>query len=128
MISPERAAEIGLYHAEKWRVGTLARQLGVHHNTVRRVLAQAGQVPGVAAVRPSMVDPFVPLIQATFEKYATLRASRLYAMVRERRYTGGPDHFRHVVARYRPAQVAGACACAPCPASRRRWIGATSAS
>lgn len=109
MISPERAAEIlRLYHAEKWRVGTLARQLGVHHNTVRRVLAQAGQAPGLAAVRPSMVDAFVPLIRATFEKYPTLRASRLYAMVRERGYTGGPDHFRHVVARYRPAPVAEA--------------------
>jgi transposase len=109
MISPERAAEIlRLYHAEKWRVGTLARQLGVHHNTVRRVLAHAGQAPGLAALRPSMVDPFVALIQATFAKYPTLRASRLYAMVRERGYTGGPDHFRHVVARYRPQPVAEA--------------------
>jgi len=109
MISPQRAAEIlRLYHAEKWRVGTLARQLGVHHNTVRRVLAQAGQAPGIVAVRPSMVDRFVPLIQATFEKYPTLRASRLYAMVRERGYTGGPDHFRHVMARYRPTPVAEA--------------------
>jgi transposase len=109
MIAPERAAEIvRLYHAEKWRVGTLARQLGVHHNTVRRVLAQAGQAPGWASVRPSRVDPFVPLIRSTLEKYPTLRASRLYAMVRERGYRGGPDHFRHVVARYRPAPVAEA--------------------
>ena len=47
MITPERAAEIlRLYHAEKWRPGTIARQLGVHHTTVRRVLAQAGQAPG----------------------------------------------------------------------------------
>ena len=67
MIAPERAAEmLRLYHAEKWRVGTLARQLGVHHNTVRRVLAQAGQAPGLTSVRPSQVDPFVPLIRATF--------------------------------------------------------------
>ena len=80
----------------------------MHHNTVRRVLAQAGQAPGLVAVRPSMVDPFVPLIRATLEKYPTLRASRLYAMVRERGYTGGPDHFRHVVARYRPRPVAEA--------------------
>ena len=89
-------------------MGTLARQLGVHHNTVRRVLAQAGQAPGLVSVRPSLVDPFVPLIRAMLEKYPTLRASRLYAMVRERGYPGGPDHFRHVVARYRPAPVAEA--------------------
>ena len=109
MITPERAAEIvRLYHAEKWRPGTIARQLGVHHTTVRRVLAQAGQAPGLDSARPSMVDPFVALIRATLEKYPTLRASRLYAMVRERGYMGAPDHFRHVVARYRPAPVAEA--------------------
>lgn len=109
MITPHRAAEIlRLYHAEKWKPGTLARQLGVHHNTVRRVLAQAGQAPGLDSTRASMVDPFVPLIEQTLEKYPTLRASRLYAMARERGYTGGPDHFRHVVARYRPAPAAEA--------------------
>jgi transposase len=109
MIAPERAAEIlRLYHAEKWKPGTLARQLGVHHDTVRRVLAQAGQAPGFDSTRASMADPFVPLIEQTLEKYPTLRASRLYAMVRERGYAGGPDHFRHVVARYRPAPAAEA--------------------
>jgi len=30
------------HHAEKWTVGTIARQLHVHHGVVRRVLAQAG--------------------------------------------------------------------------------------
>ena len=43
MISKEREAEIlRLYHAESWRVNTIARQLGVHHTTVQRVLVQAG--------------------------------------------------------------------------------------
>ena len=38
MISRELEAEIlRLYHAEHWPVGTLARQLGIHHDTVRRV-------------------------------------------------------------------------------------------
>jgi transposase len=109
MISPERAAEIlRLYHAEKWKPGTVARQLGVHHTTVRRVLAAAGQAPGLDSARPSIADPFVALIRATLEKYPTLCASRLYAMARERGYAGGPDHFRHVVARYRPAPAAEA--------------------
>jgi hypothetical protein len=44
-----------------------------------------------------MADPFVPLIEQTPEKYPTLRASCLYAMARERGYTGGPDHFRQWV-------------------------------
>jgi IS30 family transposase len=42
-IPPETTAQIlRLYHGEKWRCGTIARQLAVHHSTVRRVLAQAG--------------------------------------------------------------------------------------
>jgi transposase len=109
MISPEREAEIlRLWHAEKWKIGTIAAQLGVHHDTVRRVLAQAGQPPGPVSLRPSMIDPFVPLIRQTLEKYPTLRASRLYEMVRGRGYRGSPHHFRHMVAGYRPRPFAEA--------------------
>ena len=109
MIAPERAAEIlRLWHAEHWKIGTIAAQLGVHHDTVRRVLAQAAVAAGALASRPSIVDPFVPLIRATLEKYPRLRASRLYEMVKQRGYGGGPDHFRHVVARHRPHPVAEA--------------------
>src|SRR5258705_10917740 len=42
-IPPDLEAKIlRYYHVEKWRVGTIARQLRVHSGTVRRVLAQAG--------------------------------------------------------------------------------------
>ena len=109
MIPPELEAKIvRLHHAEKWRVGTLARQLGVHHNTVRRVLAQAGLPAGRPSLRPSMVDPFVPFIIETLKAYPKLRASRLYEMVKARGYPGRPDHFRHIVARYRPRPPAEA--------------------
>ena len=38
-ITPELEAQIlRLHYVEKWRVGTIARQLGVHHGTVDRVL------------------------------------------------------------------------------------------
>ena len=74
----------------------------MHHSTVRRVLSQAGLPAGQAPVRPSFVDAFIPLIKDTLAKYPTLRASRLYQMAKERGYPGGPDHFRSVVARFRP--------------------------
>ncbi|MGX6570815.1 hypothetical protein [Cupriavidus necator] len=52
----------------------------------------------------------MPLLQQfigqTLEKFPLLTASRLYAMVRERSYQGAPDHFRHLIARYRPRPVA----------------------
>jgi transposase len=101
-ISRELEAEIlRLYHAEGWRIGTLCRQLRVHRSTVRRVLGQAGLAPPLQA-RSSMIDPFVPFIRETLGRYPSLRASRLYRMVRERGYRGSADHFRHRVVRYRP--------------------------
>ena len=109
MISRELETEIlRLYHAEGWRIGTLARQLHVHRETVRRVLSQAGITVAPQYARPSMLDPFVAFIQETFTRFPTLRASRLYQMLRARGYTGGPDHFRHSVARYRPRPSAEA--------------------
>src|SRR5581483_1864337 len=109
MISPELEAKIlRLHAAEKWKPGTIAAQVGVHHSTVRRVLSQAGLAQGQVTARPSMVDPFLPLLRDTLTRYPTLRASRLYAMVKERGYPGGPDHFRSIVARFRPRPPAEA--------------------
>ena len=109
MIPEELEARIlRLHHAEKWPVGTIAPRVGVHHSTVRRVLAQAGLRAGRESSRRSMADPFVPFIEATLKKYPSLTASRLYDMVRERGYPGGPDHFRVIVARYRPRKPAEA--------------------
>jgi transposase len=102
-IPPELEAKILRYfHVEKWKVGTIARQLGVHHGTVDRVLAQAGLPKAARAHRPALIDPYVPFILKTLEQYPTLTASRLYTMVRERGYSGGEDHFRHLIAHHRP--------------------------
>jgi len=108
-ISAELEAKIlRYYHVEKWRVGTIARQLGVHHGTVERVLSQAGAPKRQRAHRASLLDPFLAFVTETLAAYPTLTASRLYAMVRERGYTGGPDHFRHLVAHHRPRRAAEA--------------------
>jgi transposase len=109
MISKDTEAEIlRLYHGEKWPVGTVAKQLGLHHTTVQRVLGQTGVDRKIVAPRPSMVDPFVPFIVEQLEKYSALRASRLFAMVKERGYLGSPDHFRRLVSRLRPKKAAEA--------------------
>ncbi len=108
-ISPELEAQILRYfHVEKWLPGTIARQLGVHHSTVDRVLCQAGLPKASRPHRPSLIDPYLPFVLETLEQFPTLTASRLYAMVCERGYTGGPDHFRHLVALHRPPSPAEA--------------------
>ena len=109
MISRALEAEIvRLYHGEHWLIGTIATQLRVHHSTVRRVLAQAGVPITQTAVRPSIAAPYVTFIVETLTKYPTLRASRLYQMVKERGYPGASDHFRTIVAQLRPRPAAEA--------------------
>jgi transposase len=108
-ISPELEAQIlRYYHVERWRIGTIARQLRVHPDTVARVLAQAGLPRVGAPARPSRIDPYLPFVLQTLEKFPRLTASRLYGMVRERGYCGGADHFRHVISRHRPRPKAEA--------------------
>ncbi len=75
-ISAELEARIlRYYHVEKWRVGTIARQLQVHHGTVQRVLRRAGAPPAQHTPRPSKADPYLPFINQTLERYPTLTAS-----------------------------------------------------
>src|SRR5216684_3834611 len=108
-IPPEPEAQIlRYYHVEKWRVGTIARQLGVHHGTVARVLTQAGLPALGRPVRPSRIDPYLPFIREILERFPTLAASRLYVMAHERGYRGSPDHFRHLIAGLRPRRKAEA--------------------
>jgi transposase len=109
MIGKDKEAEIiRLFHGEKWLVGTIASQLGVHHSTVSRVLEQSGAKQEDVHPRASIADTYVPFVIQTLEKYPGLCASRLFAMVKERGYAGGPDHFRKIVARHRPRKPAEA--------------------
>ena len=109
VVTPELRAQIlRLYLAEHWRVGTIARQLHLHRDTVRRVLAISSVLRALPSEPPRLIDPFVPFIKETLAKFPTLAASRLYAMVQERGYGGGSSHFRHLVAPLRPQPVAEA--------------------
>jgi transposase len=108
-VTPKVEADIlRLHHVEKWKMGTIARQLHVHHEVVRRVLAQSGVPKPQLLPRPSMIDPYLSFILATLEKYPTLTASRLYEMVCARGYPGNIHHFRHLIWLYRPKPAAEA--------------------
>ena len=62
-IAPDLIARIlRLHAAEKWRVGTIARQLQVHRDTVRRVLAVNGLAVQPSLLRPSRIDAYRPFI------------------------------------------------------------------
>ena len=88
-VSAEESAKIlRLHHVEKWPVGTIAEQIGRHHDTVERVLTEGGLPVTKQVTRPRLADPYVPFIKETLTKYPRLRASRLWGMVKARGYTG----------------------------------------
>lgn len=108
-IAPELRAQIlRLYQAELWRIGTIATQLHVHRDTVRRVLEAANVMRAQQSLRASQADPYLPFIRETLTKFPTLTASRLHAMVQGRGFEGGGDYFRRIVARHRPRPAAEA--------------------
>jgi transposase len=109
VISKETEAEIlRLHYAEKWRKNTIAVQLNIHHATVERVLVQNGVSAEQLRVRASIADPFIEFIKANLKDYPKLNATRLYYMAKDRGYPGGVDHFRDIVARYRPRTAVSA--------------------
>jgi len=109
MIPPELHTQIRrLFYAEHWRLNTIAETLGVHHDTVRRAVESERFIRSGTHVRPSALDPFKAFITATLEQYPRLRASRLWAMVRERGYPGSAIQVQRYVRTVRPAARAEA--------------------
>jgi transposase len=105
VIDTEKVAEIRrLFFAEGWKIGTIAKELHLHHNTVRAAVETDRQTPA-AVLRPSKIDPFLPLIRETLAVYPRLRATRIYEMVRARGYPGSARRIRAVVRFLRPQKV-----------------------
>jgi transposase len=105
-LSKQRETDILRYYfAEQWRIGTIARQLGLHHSTVERVIAQAGIPKPERTSAPSIIDPYLPFIVETLQQYPSLSACRVYQMAVERGYPGGSSHFRQHVAQLRPKKL-----------------------
>lgn len=103
MISKHLEAKIKrLHYSDLLPCGTIARNLGLHHSTVERVLREAGAADSLRPPRPRKIDPYTGFIVEKLKDHPDLRASRLYAMVKERGYDGQPDHFRSLVAGLRP--------------------------
>jgi transposase len=101
-MTPEIEAEIiRLHFAEHWRIGTISAQLGVHPDVVRRVLGLSART-GQALPRARIYGPYRDFIAETLERYPSLRATRLYDMLRERGFKGAVRTLRRYVAEMRP--------------------------
>ena len=105
-ISQEISARVlRFYHAEGWRVGTISRQLGIHHDVVRRILNQDQEVRGEPRPRATLLDPYLPFLRQTLENFPRLTGTRLHAMLKARGYTGGVDHLRERLRTLRPRRT-----------------------
>jgi transposase len=104
MISPETRVQIRRYfYAEHWKIGTIARELGVHPDTVRQAVESERFHRGMP-LGPSLADPYLEFVRQTLDRHPRLTATRIYQMIRERGYSGSVVQLRRVVARLRPAR------------------------
>jgi transposase len=102
MIAPETRAEIRRYfYAAHWKIGTIARELGVHPDAVRQAI-EVERFHPAPALRASLVDPYLEFVRQTLEQHPRLRATRLYQMIHARGYRGSVVQLRRAVARLRP--------------------------
>jgi transposase len=105
MHSKEKEAQVlRLYYGERWKIGTIAEELGIHHTVVRRIIAQEGHA-GSLPRKKRLIDPYLPTIEETLQKHPRLTASRLYEMVRMRGYPGKISQLRAIVAELRPRRT-----------------------
>jgi transposase len=102
VISQEHVARIRhLFHAEHWKVGTIAAELGLHPETVRTAL-ETDRFRSHPRLRDRLTDPYLDFLRQTLQQYPRLRATRLFEMIRPRGYTGSVTQLRRVVAEIRP--------------------------
>ena len=104
MIPLELRARIRRLHfAEHWPVGTIAAELGVHHETVQRALDADWVRSGAGRTnKASILAPYRDFIVQTLEEHPRLTASRLFEMVTARGYEGGIAQVRRFVRTARP--------------------------
>ena len=103
MIDLETVTRIRqLHYAEHWPVGTIAKELGLHHETVRRALSDAPRPR--PAPRPSRFDPYLGFVREVLGAYPRLTSTRLWHMLRERGCPLSVRQVRDKVAELRPSR------------------------
>ncbi len=104
MIDEQLVARIRrLFYAEHWKIGTIASQLGLHQDTVRRAIRDDDFGRGQKIhQRPRLTDPYQDFVRQILGQYPNLRATRIFEMIGQRGYTGSVITLRRLVATLRP--------------------------
>ena len=113
-----------LYYGEHWKIGTIAAQLQVHPDAIRRAVNRPMGPPAPRPPRPRQIDPFLPWLRQTLATYPRLRATVLHRMLRERGYTGGVVQLRRLLRQLRPpapSEAFGRLQCLPGEEGQVDW-------
>ncbi len=106
MISAELRARIRrLFFAEHWRIGTIATELGVHHETVRLAIEADRFIRPGTQIRPTLLDPYKGFIAKVLEEHPRLRATRIHQMLTARGYPGSTVQIRRYLRTVRPSRA-----------------------
>jgi transposase len=106
MIAADMVVKVRhLFFAEHWKIGTIAAQLGLHHDTVRAALdLNVNRLNRVRRERAQqLIDPYLEFVEQTLRSYPRLRATRIFQMIQLRGYNGSASQLRRVVRGLRPA-------------------------
>jgi len=103
MISEDQRTKIRrLFFAEHWPIGTIASELGLHHDTVELAIEPRRFIKRGLISSVSLLEPYRAFVEQTLEQHPRLRATRLYEMIRDRGYTGSIYAVRRHVRKARP--------------------------
>ena len=100
----QRARMCRLFYAEHWKIGTIARELGVSHHTVEHAVeaARLGPRSTTRRIAPSILDPYKPLLLDVLAQHPRLRSTRLHQMAAARGFAGSEIVVRRWVKSVRP--------------------------
>jgi transposase len=101
-VKPEVLAEIKRrFFVDRWKRGTIARELCVHHDVVTRALGP--NAPELRNTSEGLIEAYASFIDETLAQYPKLRATRLFDMAQQRGYAGSIRTLRRYVHHARPA-------------------------
>jgi transposase len=102
MMDLETRARIRrLFYVEHWKIGTIARELGLHPETVA-LAVETDRFNNTKTLRRQVTDPYADFIRELLAQHPRLRATRIFQMIRDRGYRGSVVQLRRFVASIRP--------------------------
>lgn len=96
-----RAEVFRLFHGEHFTMNGIAEALGIHHDTVKRIL-KTKNFAKARAERASQLDPYIAFIEEVLRDYPGIRSTRIFQMIKDRGYKGKIGILRQRVAEIRP--------------------------